>query len=162
LETEFIEAAVKGAAEQIRKTPAVSKRKNVSYAIVVKVGYEEIQKLRDDGYSYDIICKILSENGTLDAVANPKNFCTAFLRETKRRLSRIQRNNSNGGTNRVNAPAEKTDSIAENSNKAAQNNERGEVKKTEREKEQIRAKTGTVVDTGLGRIIKHPDGSFDY
>jgi len=138
LETQSIKAAVKGAVESIRKTPAVRRRKNVSYAVVVKVGYEEIQKLRNDGYSYDVICKMLSENGALDTEARPKNLCTAFLRETKRRLLRAQ----------VNASTLKTSSAP--------------VEKTEQEKEWTRKMTGTVVDTGLGTIIKHTDGSFEY
>jgi hypothetical protein len=29
-------------------------------------------------------------------------------------------------------------------------------------KERVRKITGTVVDTGLGKIIKHTDGSFEY
>ena len=95
METQTIEEALKGAVASIRKTPVVRRRKNVSYAVVVKVGYEEIQKLRNDGYSYDIICRTLSENGALDVDASPKNLCTAFLRETKRRLLRTQGNTSN-------------------------------------------------------------------
>jgi hypothetical protein len=88
LKIQDMKTAVKNAADCIRHTPAVRNRKNVIYAIVVKVGYEEIKKLRDDGYSYDIICKMLSENGALGVGASPKSLCTAFLRETKRRLSR--------------------------------------------------------------------------
>ena len=149
MEIQSIEAAVKDAAESIRKTPAVRRRENVSYAIVVKVGYEEIQKLRNDGYSYDIICKMLSENGALNVDASPKSLCTAFLRETKRRLSRTQANSS--------IPKASSATVE----KAAQNNG-GESKKTERGKEQVRTATGAVVNTGLGIIVKNSDGSFDY
>jgi len=161
METQSIEAAVKVAAESIRMSPAVRRRKNVSYAIVVKVGYEEIRKLRNDGYSYDIICKMLSENGALDYNASPKNLCTAFLRETKRRFSRVQESSSNRDASTVNIQAKKTDSVTGIPNKAIQNNI-GETKITERESEQIRTATSTVVNTGLGEIIKHSDGSFDY
>jgi hypothetical protein len=156
LETQSIEAAVKGAVDSIRKIPAVRRRKNVSYAVVVKVGYEEIQKLKDDGYSYEIICKMLSENGALDVNASPKNLCTAFLRETKRRLSRARMNSSNKAASGIYAPAEKIVPAAVNQNNG------GEANKTERDKEQARTQTGTVVDTGLGKIIKNTDGSFDY
>ena len=159
METEKIETVLKDAVDSIRKTPAVRRRKNVSYALVVKVGYEEIEKLRNDGYSYDIICKILSENSLLDADANPKNLCTAFLRETKRRLSRQKANQSI--FRESNVPAEKADSRAVNPNKAIQNNG-GEAIKTEGEKERVRPSMGTVVNTGLGQIIKRPDGSFEY
>ena len=159
MEVQIIESAVKNAAESIRKTPAVRRRKNVSYALVVKVGYEEIQKLRNDGYSYDVICNMLSEYGALDAGSNPKNLCSAFLRETKRRLSRQKANQSVFRENNV--PAEKADSIAQNPQKATRNNG-GEAIKTEGEKERVQPAMGTVVNTGLGQIIKRPDGSFEY
>ena len=147
MEIENIEASVKCAVDSVRKTIAVRRRKNVSYAIVVKVGYEEIQKLRSDGYSYDIICKMLSENGALGVDANPKNLCTAFLRETKRRLSRVQVNSSIPRANVVSA---------------GERSKTGEADKTERDNERTRRMTGRVVDTGLGKIIKNTDGSFDY
>ena len=147
MEAQSIEAAIKGAADSIRRTPAVRRRKNASYAIVVKVGYEEIQKLRNDGYSYDIICKMLSENGALGVDANPKNLCTAFMRETKRRHSRVQANSSIPRANVV---------------PAGERSKTGEADKTEQDNERTRRMTGRVVDTGLGKITKNSDGSFDY
>jgi len=99
METRDIEAAMKSAAESLRKTPAVRRRKNVSYAIVVKVGYEDIQELRNDGYSFDVICKTLSEKGALCVGASPKYFRTAFLREKKRRLAQKHEHAQNRGTN---------------------------------------------------------------
>ena len=149
METQSIEAALKSAVDSIRRTPAIRRRKNVSYVTVVKVGYEEIQKLRSDGYSYDIICKILSENGALGVDASPKNLCTAFLREKNRRLSRTQTASQNPRAS------------SSLTGKANQNNG-GEAKKTEQEKGQTRAMAGTVVDTGTGKIIKRMDGSFEY
>ena len=152
---------MKGAVDSIRKMPAVRRRKNVSYAVVVKVGYEEIQKLRNDGYSYDIICRTLSENGALDVDASPKNLCTAFLRETKRRLLRTQVNASYREVDRISVPTEKTSLVTAKPNNATQNNG-GETGKTDQEKEKKLKITGTVVNTGLGTIIKNPDGSFEY
>jgi len=155
LETESIEAALKSAVESIRKTPAVRRRKNVSYAVVAKVGFDEIQKLSNDGYSYDIICKMLTENGALDAGANPKYLSRAFLRETKRRLSQTQVNAPNRGEGKAYTSAGKVDSTVAAPNKAIQN------KVGEANKELEKKMPDRVVNTGLGRIIKNSDGSFD-
>jgi len=127
----------------------------VSYALVVKVGYEEIQKLRNDGYSYDIICETLSENGVLDVGASPKNLCSAFLRETKRRLIRQQASGRNiDASTKTNVETEPLTSGANSPN--------SDGKATEKEREKVRRLTDTTVDTGLGKIIKHTDGSFDF
>ena len=156
METENLETALKSAVDSIRKTPAVRRRRNVSYAVVAKVGYEEIQKLRNDGYSYEIICKMFAEHGVLGVGASPKNLCRAFLRETKRRFSRTQVNAPNRGSSRVNTPAGMVNSGSVNPNKAAQN------KGGEAEKELDRKTPGTVANTGFGKIIKRSDGSFEY
>jgi len=151
LEAQSVEAAVKCAADSIRKTHVGTKRRNSEYAIVVKIGYDEIQKLRDDGYGYDIICKTLSENGTLDVDASPKNLCTAFLRERKRRQSRTHGRPS---------IAKPSGGMAEKS-KAVESINR-EAARAEPENEQTKKLGGRVISTGLGNIIKNTDGSFDY
>jgi hypothetical protein len=64
--------------------------------------------------------------------------------------------------NKVNAPMEKMDSVTGNPNKAAQSKgDETEKEKADREKAKIREMTGNVVKTGLGTIIKYPDGSFE-
>jgi hypothetical protein len=85
MDTQSIGEAIKTAAEIIRKFPPVRRRKNVSHALAVKSGYVEIQKLREEGYSYDVICGEFAGKGVLPSGASPKNLCSAFLRETKRR-----------------------------------------------------------------------------
>lgn len=89
MDAQNIREAVKDAAESIRKSPPIRRRENTAYALVVKSAYDAIQKLREEGYSYDVICETFSEKGVLHPGANPKNLCSAFLRETKRRDKRI-------------------------------------------------------------------------
>jgi hypothetical protein len=71
--------------DAVRKRVAIKRRKNVSYSLIARVGYEKIQKLKKDGFSYDIICEVFVENRLLPDSANPKSLCVAFLREKKRR-----------------------------------------------------------------------------
>jgi hypothetical protein len=47
-----------------------------------------IQKLRENGYSYGVICETLAEKGVLPSGESPKHLCSAFLRETKRKGKR--------------------------------------------------------------------------
>jgi hypothetical protein len=88
MDAQNIREAVKDAAESIRKSPPVRRRKSMAYALAVKAGYDVIQKLLEDGYSYDVICGELAERGALPSGASPKNLCSAFLREKKRKEKR--------------------------------------------------------------------------
>ena len=142
MDVQNLKESLKNAADLLKETPAIRRRENMDYALVVRTGYEEIKKLRDEGHSWDIICETLSKTGALNAGAKPKNLCSAFLREAKRRLKRQQAPGRN-----IKASAGATPDI-----KAA-----GE----ESEKEKIRRLTSTTVETGQGKRVKHTDGSFD-
>lgn len=182
LDFQNMEAAIKNAADSVRKMPAVRKGSNVNYAIVVKFGYEEIKKLREEGYGYDIICKMFSENGLLCANANHKTFCTAFLRETRRRMPQADGRHPTMGTG--NAPEKKTEanpltartSAVVPTHRTAGSSMGLEVKSantpntkpiapdaiSDSKEEWLKRMSGKKVDTGLGIITKYTDGSFDY
>lgn len=159
MEVQNIEAALEKAFDSIRKRPAYRRRKNVSYAVVVKVGYEEIQKLRSDGYSYDVICRALSQNGALHISASPKHLCTAFLREKKRRLARVQENAPNGESSRFNAQTKKMSQATTSPNMSVMSKGIMPEKVDQRE---TKIRSTRVIQTGLGKIIRKPDGSFEY
>jgi hypothetical protein len=114
-------------------------------------------KLREDGYSYDIICEVFAENGLFPNGANPKTFRSAFLRETDRREKKLKAAilKNPGAAQKAAAPAVKTDSPAKGIAPKPKDNDASE-------KEWIRKQASTVIDTGLGRIVKYSDGSFDY
>jgi hypothetical protein len=147
--------SVRLAADSLRKLPAIRRRGNVSYSLVVKAGYEEIRGLREDGYSYDLIREAFAQNGILPEHANPKALCNAFLREKKRREKRgvqkhytVKMTTTTGGDMNLpltEAPAQEKQNLGD---EAA-------------EKERIRKMTSITVDTGLGTIVKHSDGTFD-
>jgi hypothetical protein len=157
LDTDEIKGLLENAVISVRKRPPIKRRDDVSYALVVKAGYEEILKLREDDYSYDVICEVFAENGLFPNGANPKTFRSAFIRETNRREKKLKTAipKNTGVVQKAAAPAVKTDKPANGIAPKPKDNEASE-------KEWILKQTSTVVNTGLGKIIKHSDGSFDY
>ena len=155
LDTKDIGESVRFAADSLRKLPAIRRRANVSYSLVVKTGYEEIRGLREDGYSYDLICEVFAQNGLLYGRTNPKSLCTAFLREKKRREKKAQ---SSGVVKKdvisttPKAEPAKPDSGAPSS--PSMENEKAE--------ERVKMLTGSEEDTARGKLTKHSDGSFDF
>jgi hypothetical protein len=148
LDTEGICESVRFAADSLRKLPAIRRRANVSYSLVVKAGYEEIRGLREDGYSYDLICEVFAQNGLLHGHTNPKALCTAFLREKKRRERKVQ---SSGVVKKdvISATPKAEPAKPDFSDPLAG-------------KEKIKALTGSAEETALGKLTKHSDGSFDF
>ena len=116
------------------------------YSRLVYVAFREIAALREERFSMAAICKVMESDGLLPERASLNSFRRAFRREVARR---------NKAANRVNAPVDKANPAAVSPNKAAQN------KMGETEKELNRKMSGRVVNTGLGKIIKNSDGSFD-
>jgi hypothetical protein len=157
LDTDEIRGLLENAVVSVRKRAPIRRRDDVSYALVVKTGYEEILKLREDGYSYDIICEVFAENGLFPNGANPKTFRSAFLRETNRREKKQKPAipETSNTVQKTAAPAVKTDSPVNGIVPKPKNNGASE-------KEWISKQTSTVIDTGLGKIVKRSDGSFSY
>lgn len=157
LDTDELRELLKDAVVSVRKRAPVKRRNDVSYALVVKTGYDEILRLREDGYSYDIICEVFAENGLFPNGANPKSLRSAFFRETNRREKKLKAEitKNQGTAQKAAASAIKTDSPANGIVVKPRDKEATE-------KEWFRQQTSAVVDTGLGKIIKHSNGSFDY
>jgi hypothetical protein len=157
LDTDELRELLKDAVVSVRKRAPIRRRNDVSYALVVKTGYDEILKLREDGYSYDVICEVFAEKGLFPNGANPKSFRSAFLRETNRRGKKpkaaIPENPSIA--QKAAAPAVKTDSLVKGVVPKPKDNKTPE-------EEWFRQQTSTTINTGLGRITKNSDGSFDY
>jgi hypothetical protein len=157
LDIDELRGLLKDAVISVRKRAPIRRRNDISYALVVKTGYEEILKLREDGYSYDVICEVFAENGFFPNGANPKSFRSAFLRETNRREKKLKAAipKNPGAAQKIAAPAVKTDNPAGGIAPKLKGNEAFKM-------EWIRKQTSTIIDTGLGKIVKHSDGSFDY
>jgi len=139
------------------------------FSSLIPAAFEKITLLRDKGFSFVQICDAFVEAGFLPKNTNPKYFTQAFRREKERqkKMDKLLGMVKSGGKppkkeeELIASPTKKANSAATNSNKVAQN-KGGEAEKTDQEKERVRKMTGTVVDTGLGKIIKHTDGSFEF
>jgi hypothetical protein len=116
-----------------------------SYSRTVFLAFEKIRSLREKRISFVRICKSFEVSGMLPENASPHNFRQAYLREKARRI--------------------KTNSDAANTARKIPEPPLNPAKPggaPEPEKEKNRKVSGTLVDTGLGKIIKHADGSFEY
>jgi DNA-binding transcriptional MerR regulator len=70
----------------IRKTESPGRKGGeFPYARTVYACFEEIQKLRDEGFTMATIRSYLEGKGVLPAGTDPHSFCRAFRRETARR-----------------------------------------------------------------------------
>jgi hypothetical protein len=116
-----------------------------SYSRTVFLAFEKIRLLREKRISFVRICKSFEVSGMLPENASPHNFRQAYLREKARRIK-----TSGDAAN----TARKTPAPPSNPGKPDG--------AREPEKERTRKVSGTIVDTGLGKIIKHADGSFEY
>jgi hypothetical protein len=183
MDAKDIGEAIRTAAESIRMTPPVRRRENAVYALAVKSGYGEIRKLREEGYSYEVICATLSEQGVLPIGASPKNFCSAFLRETKRREKRameadasnraeVRKSNAAGFKNtdsKTERPASPRIAASPDHGKLVVNPDNTfNIRPSGLSKEDIdgiEKKIQLNDETykhGMFNITKHSDGSFDY
>jgi hypothetical protein len=127
------------------------------YSMTASAAFEEIAMLRGKGMRFDKICAAFAKAGLLPPDAKPHSLSQAFLRERMRR-EKTARTETAGTPEK--SSATETDRAAKFSQKteSAAPNFGGEAA----EKERVRKMTGTVVDTGRGKIIKHADGSFEF
>jgi hypothetical protein len=156
---ENIREKLREAAESVRQRAALKNCKNISYASVVKTGYEEIQKLREEGYTYNVICEAFIERGILKDSATPKGLSTIFQRETKHRAKLSE----GAGERRENKQEKSASKITQNEEAGLKNaKKQGQEKVPEDDvTERLKQLTGTVVDTGTGKIRKMPGGTFE-
>jgi hypothetical protein len=125
--------------------------------MTASAAFEEIALLRGKGMRFEKICVAFAKEGLLPNDAKPHSLSQAFLREKKRREKMARtggagtaRKSSAAETNRAaKFPKEPVPAVSDSGGGAA-------------EKEWIRKQASTTVDTGLGKIIKHSDGSFSY
>jgi hypothetical protein len=146
---------VKRTADSLRKLPSAKRHANISFALVVKSGYEEIRKLREDGYSFDLICEAFARNGLLSEYAKPNSLRTAFSREKSRREQK--------DTQKQNAVMDKAKpAVKGNVSLKSPEPQKANADDNTAENERIRKMTGITVNTGLGEVVKHSDGTFDF
>jgi hypothetical protein len=124
------------------------------YAKTIFAAFDKIQALRKKGIRRIKICKAFEESGLLPQNANSRCFCQAFRREKARR-------GKSSGSSVTQAEKPERDEAINAVEKMNPEQAAAKLDATSR-KERTKQLTGTVVDSGLGKIIKHSDGSFEY
>jgi hypothetical protein len=138
------------------------RRPGFSYARVVRAAFEDIRELMAEGFSYAIICEALERDGFLREGSSPYSLSRALRREGIRRRKIAEL----AGTERFSDGADKkpraaeTPSLLHETTKPEPENPNAEEKPGEHE--WIRKITDSTEETGLGKLTKHSDGSFDF
>jgi hypothetical protein len=125
--------------------------------------FAKIKTLRSRGFSFVQICKAYEQIGQLPKYSNPYSFRQAFLRELGRRnqsgelLKEVKKGTCDTeGESPPQIPAVPVTEYRENNTmKAGISDELTEEKRVEE-------LTSSTVKTGLGKLTKHSDGSFDF
>ena len=153
---EDLELANERIEEVLKNETPLRKKEGQVYSIAANNFYHKIKALRSRGFSFVQICGAFEKIGVLSGESNPYSFRQAFVRESTKR----ERTNE--------LLRELKDDLAtkepEKTSQKDANTRKEESYKSNPDSmdESIRKLTGVVVDTGLGKIVKHADGSFEY
>jgi hypothetical protein len=140
-----------------------------TYSKALRLVFARVENLLTKGFSFVQICAACEKSGILPKNANPYCFRQAFRRERARllaggELAKLLAEGSETAKKAI-APSPKAD-MPDGTPAAkatgAQTNLAKRPGKEDAEKEWIREQTSTTVKTGLGKITKNSDGSFDY
>jgi hypothetical protein len=132
------------------------------YARVASLAFEKIASLREKGIGYDKICESFEASGLLPENADIQCLGQAFRRERTKRSNDAKNANSpiheRSGSDTVKKIVVPFVRAGISVNKVVTK----AIDDEAADKELIRKLTSTTVNTGLGNIVKHSDGSFDF
>jgi hypothetical protein len=151
------EAASERVEEILRNETPLNRKGGHIHSDTAKKFFGRIKSLRGRGFSFIQLCAAFEKAGILPEESNPYSLRQAFLREAARRdkAEELLKAVKDTASEEAAAPSPKADMPVSASG--------GETAKDEAaEKEWIRKQLSTPVDTGLGKITKNSDGSFDY
>ena len=141
------------------------RRSGFSYARIARSAFEDIRGLTAEGFSYAAICEAFEANGLLPEGSKPYSLSRAMRREGMRR----QRRAGLAETERLaeKTAGEKLGSAAPKPTKAEPVKQdfgapRTPSMENEKAEEWVKALASPAVETGLGKLTKHSDGSFDF
>jgi hypothetical protein len=162
MDLDDFEAANERIEEILQNETPLNRKGGHIHSDTAKKFFGKIESLRRRGFSFIQLCVAFEKAGLLPENSNPYSLRQAFLREMARRakaeelLKEVKKGGEAEETVSVNAapPVRAAGAAKKENGGAAARNESGE--------ERVRRLTGTVVDTGLGKIVKHSDGSFEY
>ena len=157
--TENFETAADAAEDFLKEEIPLKRREISTYSEVVHAAFGRIRTMKGKGFSFAQICGAYEKAGLLPGNARVGSFRQAFRSERARRMKdgELKKLIQNGDN------MEENTTTTADVGKAVQHTDcRTDKPDQESEKEKMRRITGTEVDTGLGKIIKHADGSFEY
>jgi hypothetical protein len=157
------EAASERVEEILRNETPLNRKEGHVHSDTAKKFFVKIKSLRERGFSFIQLCGAFEKAGMLPEKSNPYSLRQAFLRERARRAKaeELLKAVKDTALEKPAAPSAKANTPAAKTT-GAQNNQARAPDKEAAEKEWLRKQTSTMVDTGLGKIIKNSDGSFDY
>ena len=154
METEDYGAAMEKAENIMGEEAPLTRKDTRAYSKAIRPVFARVERLRAKGFSFVQICAACEKSGILPKDANPYCFRQAFRRERARLLAegelakQIADGPGTAGKTAMQSPKADRPAGAPDGEAA--------------EREWIRKQLCTAVDTGTGKIIKNPDGSFDY
>lgn len=147
METTNMEAAIAKADELFAKEKPSGKRgKRAAFSLLTRSAFEKVFKARTEGFSFVQICAVFEQVGLLPENTRPSSLRQTFYREEARRKKMAALSKQIlGGKLAINKDAAKPN-----------------ASEAETEEERIKRLTRGTIKTGDGKIIKNPDGSFDF
>jgi hypothetical protein len=153
MEPKDFEEALARAGELLEQEPPLNRNINRTYSQTVRSAFESVKKARADGFSFTQICGAFVKAGILPGQVRPHSFRQAFYREAKRRdreKELLRRIKGDAGASEKEVMPEPAKNEPAKRNSAAGLTER------------MKALTSYKEEMGLGTLIKHSDGSFDF
>ena len=158
MEAEDMEAAIAQADEVLKHEPPFNRHEQDAYSKIVRSAFENVRKARADGFSFVQICAAFEKAGLLPRKAHPHSFRQAFYREgVRQKKGRDLSKRISGYTE-----AEKKTMPPPTNPEGKSPEAKAAPDREETEQERIKRVTGVKAKTGIGGIVKNPDGSFDY
>jgi hypothetical protein len=162
-----IEAANERIEEILQNETPLDRKGGHVHSDTAKKFFGKIKSLRGRGFSFIQLCGAFEKAGLLPEKSNPYSLRQAFFRESARRAKaeELLKAIRDTALEEETAPSSKADAPALTQLMKTANHQNNPVPALDREtaeKEWIKKQTSTTVDTGLGKITKNSDGSFDY
>lgn len=155
--------AIRQTLGRIRTNGAPGRRRSgISYAHIARVAFEDMRELTSEGFSYVAICEALEANGLLPEGSRPYSLSRALRREGIRRQKLADLTETErfpDGVDQKSRAAEAPSNLQEVTKSEPAN---PNAREKSEEKEWVRKITGSTEETGLGKLTKHSDGSFDF
>lgn len=150
---------IKRVIQKLRDEVPLRKCDAMIYAARAREYCQEIQRMRNDGFSYLQICRAFEEERLL-----PENSKADSFRQACRRAFIKQGKRKDLAVARKEAPAPVTGKASEGPPKKGEASHEASTQTAEALERERRKKLGLdkPIFTGTGTIIKHADGSFDF